>query len=64
MCFDVFLFSAGDESGWFNELDGAREVCGHVFSREIKEDLPNIRHDISEVVGSWCGDRETPFLVE
>ena len=42
MCFDVFLFSAGDESGEFNELDGAREVRGHVLSREIKEDLSNL----------------------
>ena len=36
MCFDVFLFSAGDESGEFNELDGAREISGYVLGREIK----------------------------
>ena len=42
MCFDVFLFSAEDESGEFLELDGAREVCGYVFGREVKEDFPNL----------------------
>ena len=42
MCSDVFLFSVGDESGELYELDGAREVCGHVFGREVKEDFPNI----------------------
>ena len=42
MCFDVLLFSAGDESGEFNELDGARKVCGHVLSREVKEDLSDL----------------------
>ena len=42
MCSDVFLFSAGDESGEFYELDEAREVCGHVFGREVEEEFPNI----------------------
>ena len=42
MCFDVFLFSAGDESGEFNELDGAREVHGQVLSRVVIKDLPNL----------------------
>ena len=39
---DEFLFIVGDESGEFIELDGAREVCGHVFGREVKEDFPNL----------------------
>ena len=39
---DEFLFSVGDESGEFNELDGAREVCGLVSGREVKEDFPDL----------------------
>ena len=42
MCSDVFLFSARDESREFHELDGAREVCGHVSGREVEENFPNI----------------------
>ena len=42
MCSDVFLFSFGDESGELHELDGAREVCGHVSGREVEEDFPNL----------------------
>ena len=42
MCFDVFLFSARDKSGEFHKLDGAREICGHIFGREMKKGLPNL----------------------
>ena len=42
MCFDVFLFSAGDESGKFHELNGAGEICGYVLGREIREDFSNL----------------------
>ena len=42
MCFDVFLFSAGDESGEFHELDGPGEICGYVSGREIEENVSNI----------------------
>ena len=42
MCSDMFLFSVGDESGECHELDGAREICGHVFGREVKEDFPDL----------------------
>ena len=42
MCSDVFLFSVGDESGEFIEMDGTMEVCGHVSGREVKEDFPNV----------------------
>ena len=46
MCSDVFLFSVGDESGEFIEMDGAKEVCGLVYSREVKEDFPYVRYGI------------------
>ena len=39
---NVFLFSAGDESGEFYELDGAGEICGYVSGREIKENFSNL----------------------
>ena len=42
MCSDVFLSTAGDESGEFQGLDGAREICGHLFGREVKEDFPDL----------------------
>ena len=42
MCSDMFLFSVGDESGEFNKLDGAREDCGLVSGREVKEDFPDL----------------------
>ena len=37
-----FLFSFGDESGEFKDLDGSREVCGFVSGREIKEDFSDL----------------------
>ena len=39
---DVFLFSVRDESREFIEMDGAKEVCGLIDRREVKEDFPNI----------------------
>ena len=42
MCFDVFLFNAGDKSGEFHGLDGAREICGYVLGGEIKENFSNL----------------------
>ena len=48
----MFLFSVGDESGEFNELDGSREVCGFVSGREIKEDLSDLQYGIQENMGS------------
>ena len=42
MCSDMFLFSVGDESEECHELYGAREICGHVFGREVKEDFPDL----------------------
>ena len=42
MCFDVFLFSDGYESGEFHELDGAGEIFEHVLGRESKEEFPKL----------------------
>ena len=39
---NVFLFSAGDESGEFHELDGFREICGHVSGGKSEENISNV----------------------
>ena len=59
----MFLFSVGDESGEFIEMDGAKEVCGLIYSREVKEDFSHIQYGVQEDSGSWERDSEAPFLV-
>ena len=59
----MFLFSVGDESGEFNELDGSREVCGFVSGREIKEDFSDLQYGVQEDLSSRDRDWEAPFLV-
>ena len=50
---NVFLFSVGNESGEFDELDGAGEICGNVFGGEIEEHVPHVQHGVLETLGPW-----------
>ena len=47
-----FLFSVGDESGEFYELDGARKFCGYVYGGDIQEHFSNLGYGLSEIVGT------------